>query len=204
MVRAIIDGRKTQTRRVVRELPGNRGGLVGDHVKWFERGRRDHTRWCGHDGIGSLGWVTCPLGEPGARLWVREAWGLHAYGDETDWLRGSVRGLPADSLRAQYNLALRADWGPVQEGCHWRPGIFMPRWASRITLEVTEVRVQRLQEIGEDDALAEGVEPGDAGDADLGGTARGAFHRLWDSINGKRAPWAGNPWVWAVSFRRVS
>src|SRR5678815_339115 len=87
MIRAILGGRKTQTRRVVRELPGNRGSMVGDHVKWFERGRQDHKRWCGHDGLGSLGWVRCPYGDPGDRLWVRETWGFHAYGDESDWFR---------------------------------------------------------------------------------------------------------------------
>jgi hypothetical protein len=94
----------------------------------------------------------------------------------------------------------------------WRPSIFMPRWASRITLEVTEVRVQRLQEVTEDDALAEGVEPLKhiAPDQPLltGGTAgeqphRLAFSVLWDSINGERASWVSNPWVWAVSFRRL-
>lgn len=199
MIKAILDGRKTQTRRVVRELPGNRGELVGDHVKWFERGQQDSTRWCGHDGLGSLGWVGCPYGEPGDRLWVREAWGLHAYGDETDWCRTSVRGCSEESLRAQYSLVYRADWGPMQEGCFWRPDIFMPRWTSRLTLEVTEVRVQRLHEISENDARSEGVDEIKAKVP----TARDAYRLLWDDINGKRAPWESNPWVWAITFRRL-
>ena len=79
----------------------------------------------------------------------------------------------------------------------WRPSIHMPRWASRITLRATEVRVQRLCDITADDALAEGVRPGE------GVTPVGAFICLWDSINGKRAPWVSNPWVWAYTFERV-
>lgn len=148
-------------------------------------------------------WTITPHGSH--RLWVREAWGLYARGDETDWLRGSVRGIPVDSLRVQYNLALRADWGPLQDGCFWRPGIFMPRWASRITLEITEVRVQRLQEISDDDAKSEGVEPYTPptghispdqrvpgpgfDDCRLGDQPhRLPFADLWDKINGKPRP----------------
>lgn len=164
MVRALIEGRKTQTRRVVRELPGNRGGLVGDHVKWFERGNQDHTRWCGHDGLGSLGWVTCPFGEPGDRLWCKETWWTAKTFDDKP-----PRWIAEMALDAGYSRP----WGPVRYsdetdngligdfGGEWgkvRPSIFMPRWASRITLEITEVRVQRLAEISEDDARAEGVE----------------------------------------------
>jgi hypothetical protein len=89
----------------------------------------------------------------------------------------------------------------------------MPRWASRLTLEITEVRVQRLQEISEDDAAAEGmvlkpidtypgVKAWHAPDGWSHKTARGAFDHGWDGINGKRAPWASNPWVWAITFRR--
>lgn len=89
------------------------------------------------------------------------------------------------------------------EGPRWRPSIHMPRWASRISLEVTEIRVERLQEITERDALAEGIDPGTS-ICDFAATpARDDFARLWDSINGERAPWSSNPWVWCVSFRRV-
>lgn len=162
----------------------------------------------------------CPYGRVGDLLWVRETWGLHAYGDDSDWFRGSIRGMSEESLRAQYNLVMRADWGPVQEGCYWRPAIFMPRWASRITLEVTEIRVQNLQEISDDDALAEGVGSGlipanedrplsigyvfghDDGKCTLYPTERRAFEVGWNSINGKHAPWASNPIVWAISFKK--
>jgi hypothetical protein len=209
MVRAILDGRKTQTRRLVstREPLRFLGGR-GDEADparwgWFFDGPDHHGYMVlgrGLDERHDHGCVSipCPYGSPGDRLWVRETWGLHSHGDETDWFRGSVRGVSEESLRAQYHLALRADWGPLQDGCYWRPGIFMPRWASRITLEITEVRVQRLQEISEDDARAEGTTPGE-----LGGHYA-AFSCLWDRINLKRAPWSSNPWVWAVTFRTIT
>lgn len=90
-----------------------------------------------------------------------------------------------------------ADVGSVASPDFWRASIHMPRWASRLTLEVTEVRVQRLREISEEDVLAEGVTAAD--DPDV---TREAFRFLWDAINGKRAPWESNPWVWAISFRK--
>lgn len=229
MVKAILDGRKTQTRRVVRELLGGRGGLVGDHVKWFERGQRDATRWCGHDGLGSLGWVTCPYGEPGDRLWCKE----------------TIRRVALDGPGC---AVFSADGSPtVIDTWPWKrdvlTAIYTPRGASRITLEVTDVRVHRLQEISEEDARAEGVEPytpphGHVSpeqrvpgpgfdDCRLGDQPhRLPFADLWDAINGKPTPmlndddepvlddngkpvmvasrsWASNPWVWAITFRRL-
>lgn len=213
MVRAILDGRKTQTRRVMTPQPefSPNSGITWRGVSFgMMTDGRPHT-----------GQIVkrCPYGRRGASLWVREAWGLHTYGDETDWLRGSVRGIPAESLRAQYNLVFRADWGPLQEGCFWRPGIFMARWASRITLEIANVRVQRLIEISEGDARAEGVAPYTPPHGHISPDQRVSGmgfwgchlgdqpHRLpfadaWDRINGKRAPWASNPWVWAITFGR--
>lgn len=191
MVKAILAGRKTQTRRLYRVRST-------DNV--------EHER-------GPLWELPSPYGSPGDLLWVRETWGLHAYGDESDWLRSSVRGLSADELIAHWKLALRADWGPMQDGCYWRPGIHMPRWASRITLEVTEVRAQRLHDISEDDAKAEGAAWRIAPGGDLAGAFDGLggeigyvahFRDLWGSINGKRAPWSSNPWVWAITFRRLA
>ncbi len=130
--------------------------------------------------------MRCPYGIRGDRLWVREAWRPVHSGDK--------------SLGAQY----RADVSRDQTV--WRPSIHMPRWASRITLEVTGVRVERLQDIGEADATSEGV---DSVYGDLYGIAepgervqRAKFHLLWESINGPGS-WAENPLVWAVEFRRV-
>jgi hypothetical protein len=87
--------------------------------------------------------------------------------------------------------------------CHWKPSIFMPRWASRITLEITNIRVERLQEITEEDAKAEGIEnPFFASDR-YWPTFKDRFETLWDSINGKTYPWSSNPWVWVIEFKKV-
>jgi hypothetical protein len=174
-------------------------------------------------------WTITPVGEQ--RLWVKETWGLHSHGDETDWFHGSVRGIQAESLRAQFALALRADWGPLQEGCFWRPGIFMPRWASRTNLIVIQARLMRLHDITVDDARAEGVTSGlisadddgpvrigyvyghDDGRCALYPSEREAFAAQWASLHadGRRHDpvlWdrnpsvSTNPWVWAYTFRR--
>jgi hypothetical protein len=188
MVRAILAGRKTQTRRVIRYAHADGlglwtapplGGYFAEHVF----------------GACYAKLAPCPYGVPGDRLWVREAWADHV-------------GPFGESRFALY----RAD-GDERAG-PWRPSIFMPRWASRITLEVTAVRVERLQQISEEDAKAEGMEFD--GTWWLGGThpvkgtlqcwptAAKAFERGWDSINGKRAPWDANPWVWAIAFRSAA
>ena len=189
MVRAILGGRKTQTRRVVKDqgrVPtvlqsdGNRPKHVPD---WFT----DY----------------CPYGGHGDRLWVREThW--RAEGEGTG---GKVRFL-------QYK-ATSPDDPPL--GDRWRPSIHMPRWASRITLEVVEVRMQRVQDITDEDAIAEGVQYvvddfarcGD-GTMDsceqvaLGLDHRRTFSLLWDDLNTKRGyGWDTNPWVWAVTFKRL-
>lgn len=184
MVRAILDGHKTQTRRTL-----------------------DNWDWVPVTG----GFRPCATsrryGEPGDRLWVREAFRLRADQDDKpprdDWWKSG----------AWY----AADPDSEPSGCaggagKLRPGIFMPRWASRITLEVTHVRVQRLNEISDDDAKAEGAAHRIAPGGDLHGAFAHVpgeigyaahFRDLWERINGKRAPWASNPWVWAITFRRV-
>ena len=163
----------------------------------------------------------CPYSAPGDRLWVRETWtpadrlidgyvrddptivGYRADGAVLLW-----EGIGLGGVTSPQALT---GWGSEDlEGIRWRPSIFMPRWASRITLEVTEVRVQRLQEISEEDAAAEGVEAGHAAgvDRDIDGAIwNGAYRRAFaatrDSINGRRYPWARNDWVWAITLRRV-
>jgi hypothetical protein len=184
MVRAILAGTKTQTRRVVRgpiEYLGPSGGQ--DDLSswgWFFDGQDQHGYMVLARGMNERfdnGFISipCPYGVPGDRLWVRETW--RGEGPST----------------VQY----RADGGDVGT-LKWRPSIFMPRAYSRIDLEVTEIRVQRVQEITEEDAYAEGISGGDSM-----GDPVGEYAKLWDSINGKRAPWASNPWVWALTFRRV-
>ena len=188
MVRAILAGTKTQTRRLVR-LPAHDWALSG--IPEFL--------------------AVGPFGARGDRLWVREAWQVDAPRDGSwaDTMFYGDRISPLDWIPERYrtpaHVLHRATWddGTRSTALWWRPSIHMPRWASRLTLEVTEVRVQRLQDISEEDAKAEGVEmiDGDPTPPEWW-SYRQEFGHLWDSLNAKRAPWDSNPWVWAVSFRR--
>lgn len=188
MVRAILDGRKTMTRRVVLPQPKNGCLLRGpnNYGGWEPyTGRFDVDEDAG-ERAGQDEWV-CPYGQPGDRLWVRETWGTH-------WTR-----IARDGDLIYY----RADISWSGSKWRWRPSIHMPRWASRLTLELTGVRVERVQAISEQDAMAEGCEREDRETNTLVG-ARKNFERLWDSLNTKRGNgWSVNPWVWALTFRRV-
>jgi hypothetical protein len=171
MVRAILAGTKTQTRRGVKRLDVRAGMPQPEN-----------------DSLLSL---CSPYGQPGDRLWVRETWA---------WF-GCER-LPCEVLyRADGHTKLYDGYG------RWRPSIHMPRWASRILLEITDVRVERLCDISEADARAEGIKVDECGhaireeDHVAWGGARSAFADLWASINGPDS-WAANPWVWVISFRR--
>jgi len=217
MVRAILEGRKTQTRRTVKPQPA----FDPHREQWSWENKAGHIAWSGTrpQAAALLGArEICPYGQPGDRLWVRETWGLArplrdsegVVDDELEW-SGSI---PKADPRGK---RLMDDWcvGYAADGCEgrMRPSIHMPRWASRLTLEVTGVRVERLQDISEEDALAEGVGAlsyGGAEDIWLGDgedtrDPRVAFRWLWDSINGGRPwrCWDDNPWVWVVEFRRV-
>lgn len=231
MVRAILEGRKTQTRRVVKPQPDKDGGWkgctsIGDHnIDEF-----------------------CPYGQLGDRLWVRETWRIVGWWEgEPYWIEykdGTRKEEPGDSLDYDEDkyaeLSMQCDNDCMDAGLktdedgayhipeeqevptRWRPSIFMPRWASRLTLEITGLRVERLQEISDADVAAEGVsvvfhEPGKfgienpcaTGNVELPNghhvysTARGCFAALWDSINGKKHPWESNPWVWVISFNKI-
>lgn len=194
MVRAILAGTKTQTRRIVKPEPlhvttfvGRDGAPTNEFGMHFQTDRviERHAR--------------CPYGSPGDRLWVRETWGLLDTQPKDGPERATVFYRATDETRRDLRYQL------------WRPSIFMPRWASRITLEVVSVRVERLHEIDELDALAEGV-AGKEVDGVLDGKpgkytvgqARDAYAELWDKINGERAPWSSNPWVWRVEFRTTT
>lgn len=222
MIRAIQDDRKTQTRRLIRGLPDGAEPATLDEWRAAKADPRmadpsprltlfkRHVDPSEADGRGVLPsgvfGVPCPFGGPGDRLWVRETW-------YDDFQNGEQN--PA-------GIYYRADGEPHEQGFEdldgfaWRPSIFMPRWASRITLAVTAVRVERLQNISEEDAKAEGVTPfahdpeGDCWTAlPPERKHRTAFEYLWGEINGwqgepkARAPWASNPWVWVVTFQRV-
>lgn len=179
MVRALLADTKTQTRRVVNPLTADRI----NHCPGF---------------LEDLLYVSCPYGQPGDRLWVREAhwW----FKDEHD----PVTGYFPPKLTAE-DVEYRADGDDGRKV--WRPSIHMPRWASRITLEITGVRVERMQDISEADALAEGIRLLNGRYTFNGGmhesrTARDSFRALWESINGAGS-WDANPWVWVVEFKRV-
>jgi hypothetical protein len=191
MVHAILEGRKTQTRRAMKPQPERIPGMQG-RMRWEKGGR--FVAWTPgiHDGPVSYS----PYGEPGDKLWVREAW----CRAEQDW-EAVYRADMADH-EIQEEAKVRRQCPQLcrdyQNG--WRASIFMPRWASRITLEVTGVRVQPLNDICRADIIEEGApNPG-------GPQREGAYHRwyrdLWESINGAGS-WALNPWVWVIEFRRV-
>lgn len=174
MVRAILANQKTMTRRIMKPQP--QYGLFEEPV-WT----------CCANGVWADGYgcqPRCPYGVPGDRLWVRETWQSLC---EHDALAPAA--IPEGS-DIQYP-ATYDGWASKH-----RPSIHMCRWMSRITLEITGVRIERLQAISEDDAREEGC-----GEHPVG-SARGWFHDLWDAINGSQS-WNANPWVWVVEFRRV-
>ena len=220
MVNAILDGRKTQTRRVFKGLPELSPGFEWNieptiNGEW-EVGAVNHIT--GEEAL--LGYFECKHGGIGDRLWVRETWAdvntpdgpaicYRADGNYMHWRDFSK------TFGPDYGIGPSMDYTAYPGGCcmwwedllngepdhRWRPSIFMPRWASRITLEITGIRVERLQDITEEDAIAEGVF-GNEGPYDQQ-TPRMCFETLWDSINGKKYPWSINPWVWVISFERI-
>lgn len=198
MVRAILDGRKSQTRRAVKPVPPA-------HMPWNAGLRENRSlqpdSWVWATDSSGCWWphargMPCPYGTVGDRLWVRETY------------------TTGNGVVHAHRINYRADdeWKPP--GATWRSPRFMPRTASRITLEITGVRVERVQDISRDDAIAEGLirkegvlETWWQNGLEREGTFLSpveCYRELWDSINGKRAPWASNPWVWVISFRRVT
>jgi hypothetical protein len=195
MVRALLDGSKTQTRRVLKS-------------NCQEIGERDDGTpwpWSENPETAADHWHACPYGEPGDRLWVRETF-LDTLGtgvEHRDQQGKRQRyAFAADCRPGSYGDEARKDYG-----LKWKPSIHMPRAASRILLEIVSVRVERLQAIGEEDARAEGVTikerhtVGYCAGAFLPPSIR-AYRELWESINGTGS-WDANPWVWVVEFKRV-
>lgn len=232
MVRAILDGSKTQTRRIAK--PRKHPSLLDG--TWSDSYILDP---------GNRGWLMkdCPFGKVGDRLYVRETWRIGAWREDgrlaidyaaspeitnTPWVT-----IPDDYcgklFEAQWvgvcseliKKGIRPDddgnyhWDACKAPLKWRPSIHMPRWASRITLEITSVRIERLREISEADAECEGSEPIDFTSfsgrevelldyplTEYGDNYRNGFAFLWESIYGIGS-WQANPWVWVVSFRMV-
>ena len=236
MVRAILDGRKTQTRRIMKVQPeSNQLGLllITDSTKHSDIGK---YHWAESNATGNhvrSKLFSSPFGAVGERIWVRETWATLGNEDGccVDWEDNLCKGDERSAARiyrasceqrpGDYGLWSIPDdayWKPHTkehkfEGA-WRPSIHMPRWASRILLEITDVRVERLNAISEEDAEAEGIDMEalyDSQDcydciADHNMTGRptvtGAFKYLWESIYGEDG-WKANPWVWVIEFKRV-
>lgn len=194
MVRAILSGQKTQTRRVVKpygahhlfaflDLPGNPTG------EWA---------WCSSSHVVSKH-IRCPYGQPGDQLWVREAWGKRVVRDACGGT-GEFVVYRASNPDAVYCTSASGNSIPVK----WKPSIHMPRWASRIQLEIIAVRVERLQEISFSDAYAEGVTEVKPHLKDIPACSehRHAYEDLWVEINGTGS-WNTNPWVWVIEFKVI-
>lgn len=220
MVRAILDGRKTQTRRVVKPQPPIRMTAPTGY----------EFSVAGHD-------YMCPYGKTGDRLWLRETWKYDNWTEDGEpFVRYKsdntvlLKDFPdewVDKVEDIWaNLSERSNIkiDGVARDRRWRPSIHMPRWASRINLEITGVRVERLNDISRDDAVAEGVDwkscpkyqsmenfqaqrmaekMGKYGVLSLTIDYVGGYQKIWESINGPGS-WDANPWAWVVEFKRVS
>lgn len=205
MVRAILEGRKTQTRRVVKFKPQDFVDQQYDDAKKFKAFITDE--------YGAPHEKPCPYGKLGDRLWVRETWkrsGLswHHTRPDIDEVYVSYRagGIP-HSFERPHQETLPGD-SKSSDG--WVPSIHMPRWASRINLEITGVRVERLQDISEEAAKAEGITESTSvavsadPEKDLVDLYAATFASLWDQINGTKYTWSSNPWVWVVEFKKIN
>jgi hypothetical protein len=190
MVRALLDGRKTMTRRVVKPQPpfdcsyAINGART--HALCYQTSKTlKNAVWVPPTPKSTDHRLPCPYGQPGDRLWVRETFALEPKSYAGD------------------KVIYRADEKPTSGA--WKPSIFMPRWASRITLEITGVRVERLQDITTADIDAEGVDNGHTNRM-MGKRHEAmqsmAWEALWKSINGAES-WQANPWVWVIEFRRI-
>jgi hypothetical protein len=188
MVRAILDGTKTQTRRAIKPQPDD---LVNSRPYWWIGGYRLSKFWNELDPLRIGKELPCPYGQPGDRLWVREAW---ARDDEDGQI--IYRADVGHDVNADMWEQGRHEGGPRYR---WRPSIHMPRAACRITLEIAAVRVERLHDISRGDAMAEG---GQFPNMPRREDPAAWFAALWWQINGT-ASWDANPWVWVVEFRTL-
>ena len=193
MVRAILDDRKTQTRRIVKPQPG--ADIVDIEYEpeadlWLGNTREDNDL-----GYCSSWSARSPLGKPGDRLWVRETWAWPGEEQVLYFADPWARKL-ADEWKKDLNYPQ----------VKWKPSIHMPRWAARLFLDVVDVRIERLCDISAEDARAEGADRNEGKWVDEDGRTRSsyrlAFQRLWISVYGAES-WEDNPWVWVTEFKRV-
>ncbi len=229
MVRALLDGSKTQTRRVCKPQPIADARFVGGHH--LPATKRSPGQEISVEA--PYVHIACPYGQPGDRLWVRESWQFYDWTEDGQpCVRFAADNASKWPLRIPEEQADRLTeiWAGLSDpenysidnharDRRWRPSIHMPRWVSRITLEITSVRVERLQDISEADAAAEGLtfsakarRSEDCmgiyelrmpdGKSHFNDNACDLFRTLWEQINGPDS-WAANPWVWAIEFRRL-
>lgn len=196
MVRALLNGSKTQTRRIVKNAPafaGDEANSAAGHAgEYFEK-------------------LACPYGVPSDRLWVKET---HRFFDQVwaaDAMESAVQYRADNEVRGCVDRKVIAK--PTPANGDWKPSIFCTRQASRIDLEITDVRVERLNDISKADAITEGIETGEYGFKLYGELEKinqwtkadpvWSYQTLWESINGAGS-WALSPWVWVISFRRIN
>jgi len=232
MIRAILAGKKTQTRRIVNWSPREDGlnlAFSGLEPGYYSSDNPSSGYVLRSRGYGAC-WndrtwpAHCPYGSPGDRMWVRETFSTDAltvYPCPTAWYRADFSATEPDGNHSQdCGYSRLSGSRPPLADCFacamngrrfkWRSPIFMPRRLSRITLQITEVRLQRLKEITEDDAQAEGIPVGEMMDVTVNGEAgraaffkaRDAFAHMWNGIH-RAHEWKTNPWVWALTFRRI-
>lgn len=228
MVRALLDGTKTQTRRVVKPQPERRNIEQIGNMLGFKK-RQGDGFWLWPNARERI-LAECPYGQPGDRLWVRETWQVaretldYETGGEYDVFEWPDElGDPRLHLNGDARFGMKAGLFYAADGEHknpsvfynltgidnktilrpreitWRPSIHMPRWASRITLEITSVRVERLQNISRGDAMGEGCPFQNMAQGD---DPRQWYAQLWDRLNGTGS-WDANPWVWVIEFRPI-
>ena len=221
MISAILQGTKTQTRRIVQGVSNQRAAsyYIQDNRWWSEDWEKSGCR----------NTIDCPYGEPGELLWCRETGGVHtrsAGGSKTPRPGGWLGlGYKADGLGEGSILDVDMEhtywvkppdplykggtdlWIHYREKTRWQKWLsplHMPRWASRLHLFIEEIRIERLQDITEADAIAESIQPYHrkctSNEPGCTVSAKARYARLWDQINGERASWASNPWVWKLTF----
>ncbi|MEI7375634.1 hypothetical protein [Dickeya chrysanthemi] len=219
MVRATLDGRKTQTRRIMKPQREGPNWSVKSAQSPMTKGHT-HDWWLPNGTLPYSALPRCPYGVIGDRIWVRETWGVvsHAFDDDgmmTKWIPDrpatAINEMPFGNGYYSGHVIYAADgsftWGDDDghedgRSC-WKPSIFMPRAASRITLEIAKVRVERLTDISEEDARAEGAPPSSYAITPPEAVYRVGFRKLWESLYGEES-WQKNPWCWVIEFQRVS
>ncbi|WP_163827156.1 hypothetical protein [Proteus vulgaris] len=199
MVRAILDGRKTQTRRIVKNV-------MPDNGTWLKKPTKTRSGTTTHV-LDAPKHNLCPLGKAGDHLWVRETWMPDAPRDGT-WgdvefygCKDSQLSMIPEHFRKSEYCIHRASWDG-NELVGWTPSIHMPRWASRITLEITDIRVERLKSAGDTEFKAEGYPL----ERELTGGSMDPFcwfRNLWDSVSPTNFKYEDNPWVWVIEFKRI-